>query len=164
MYHMTQSLHPESHIVGQWPADTLIIHNISRVQRSPPKGKSQTSLWVWLILYHTLKSHSLTHFVPSTSYFCPFLLPFPISFKVQNNLCPEHPLHSCCQIRLQSVVTGLQEMRTGSVTCLYPWLDELYGGRWADLMVPGPWRMLSASSINLGNYNKIYLGGQGLKV
>lgn len=164
LYHMTQSLHPESHIVGQWPSDTLIIHNISRVQRSPPKGKSQTSLWVWLILYHTLRSHSLTHFVPSTSYFCPFLLPFPISFKVQNNLCPEHPLHSCCQIRLQSVVTGLQEMRTGSVTCLYPWLDELYGGRWADLMVPGPWRMLSASSTNLGNYNKIYLGGQGLKV
>ena len=108
---------------------------------------------------------TLSHpFFPSPSHFCPFFLPFSKSFKVQNNLCPKHPLLSCCQIRLQSVVTGLQEMRTGSVTCLYPQLDELHGGRWADLMVPGPWRMLSATSFNLGNYNKIYLGGQGLKV
>ena len=63
---------------------------------------------------------TLSHpFFPSPSHFCPFFLPFSKSFKVQNNLCPKHPLLSCCQIRLQSVVTGLQEMRTGSVTHVF---------------------------------------------
>lgn len=54
------------------------------------------------------------------------------------------------------IVTGLQEMRAESVACLHPQLDKLHGGHWVDLVVPGPWRMLSArmTSTNLGNYNK----------
>ena len=73
-------------------AISLIIHSISRVQRSPPKGKSQISLWVWLIFYHTLKLYSLTHFfllphisVPS------FLSPNPLRFKT---ICVPNTLFS----------------------------------------------------------------------